>query len=55
MEAPYVIAIVDLDDGWTMLTNIVDHDDVDLTCGQRVHVSFVDVDDGATVPCFTPE
>ena len=52
---PYAIAYVRLDEGITMLTNIV-HCDLDrLKIGQRVRVVFKTADDGAMIPMFAPD
>ena len=52
---PYAIAYVALDEGVTMLTNIVDCDLDALAIGQRVKVCFKPTDDGGgTVAMFTP-
>jgi uncharacterized OB-fold protein len=55
VDLPYVLAIVDLDDGWTMLTNVVDYTSGELRCGQRVRVHFLDIGNGAVLPCFAPD
>lgn len=52
---PWAIAYVTLDEGVTMMTNIVDCDLDALAIGQRVQVRFVLAEDGSSkVPCFTP-
>lgn len=52
-EAPYVIAVVELDDGWSMLTNLVGRDPGKWQNGDRVQVTFRPV--GARrVPAFEP-
>lgn len=52
---PYAIAYVTLDEGPTMLTNIVDCDLDTLTIGQRVKVCFKPAEgDDAVIPMFTP-
>ncbi len=51
---PYAIAYVTLDEGVTMLTNIVDCDLDALRIGQRVKVCFKPVDGDGVVPMFTP-
>lgn len=51
---PYAIAYVLLDEGVTVLTNIVDCDLDSLRIGQRVKVCFKKTEDGASVPMFTP-
>ncbi len=52
-DAPYALAYVTLDEGPSMLTNIVDCDYDALTIGQRVRVRFVPTDGGPPVPMFT--
>ncbi len=51
---PYAIAYVTLDEGITMLTNIVDCDLDALRIGQRVKVCFKPAEGGARIPMFTP-
>lgn len=51
---PYAIAYVTLDEGVTLLTNIVDCDLDSLRIGQRVDVCFKPAQGGALVPMFTP-
>lgn len=51
---PYTIAYVTLDEGVTMLTNIVDCDPADVAIGQRMRVVFRTTAAGVSVPCFTP-
>ena len=53
-EIPYAIAYVTLDEGPTMLTNLVDCDLDRLRIGQRVRVKFTPTDGGPPVPTFTP-
>ncbi|MCX5539362.1 Zn-ribbon domain-containing OB-fold protein [Paraburkholderia sp. CNPSo 3076] len=53
-EARYTLAYVTLDEGVTMLTNIVDCDPATLAIGQRVQVVFKPSDGGYPVPMFTP-
>ena len=50
----YAIAYVTLDEGITVLTNIVDCDLDTVHIGQRVKVVFKPTDDGQMVPMFTP-
>ena len=49
---PYAIAYVTLDEGPTMLTNIVDCDLDTIRCGQRVNVTFKQSEDGPSIPVF---
>jgi uncharacterized OB-fold protein len=51
---PYVIAYVTLDEGVTMLTNIVDADVDAIRIGQPVRVVFRASEGGPPVPMFTP-
>ena len=53
-EVPYAIAYVTLDEGVTMMTNLVDCDFYALTIGQRVRLIFKPTDGGPPVPTFTP-
>ncbi len=53
-DVPYAIAYVTLDEGPTMMTNLVDCDFDRLKIGQRVRVVFTPTDGGAPVPTFTP-
>ncbi len=53
-RVPYVIAWVDLDEGFRMLTNIVGVDDVEsVAIGQRVRVDWLD-HDSVSLPAFRP-
>jgi uncharacterized OB-fold protein len=45
---------VKLDEGVTMMTNIVDTDLDTVHIGQRVKVRFAETDGGAPVPVFAP-
>lgn len=51
-RTPYVIALVDLDEGVRVFTGIVDCDPDAVSVGQRVRVCFEDVDDDHSVPLF---
>ena len=50
----YAIAYVKLDEGVTMMNNIVDTDFDALSIGQKVKVVFKPTDGGPPVPMFTP-
>jgi uncharacterized OB-fold protein len=52
--APYCIAYVTLDEGPTMMTNIVDVDLDTVRVGQRVKVVFRKSEGGSSIPMFTP-
>ena len=51
---PYVIAYVTLDEGVTMMTNLVECDFDALRVGQPVRLVFKPSDGGPPVPMFTP-
>ena len=53
VPVPYAIAYVRLDDGVTMMTNIVDCDLDAIRIGARVKVVFKPSDGGPAVPAFT--
>jgi uncharacterized protein len=54
VPAPYAIAYVTLEEGPTMMTNIVDCDLGALRIGQSVRVVFKPTEGGPPVPMFTP-
>jgi len=51
---PYCIAYVTLDEGTTLMTNIVDTDLDAVRIGQRVQVVFKQSEGGHSIPMFTP-
>ena len=51
---PYAIAYVTLEEGPTMMTNIVDADLDAIRIGQRVRVRFSPTEGGPPVPTFAP-
>ena len=51
---PYVIAIVELEEGIRMLSHVVDVDPAGMRCGMRVRVRYRKVSDTLTVPVFGP-
>ncbi len=53
-EVPYVVAIVELDEGPRMLTNIVGIAPDQVSCNMPVQVAFDDVSDEVAIPKFTP-
>lgn len=52
---PFVIAYVALDEGVTMLTNIVECDPQAVRIGQRVRVVFRPADGGTMIAMFAPD
>lgn len=53
-DVPYVVAYVTLDEGPTMMSNIVDTDADAIRIGQRVAVRFQPSEGGPPVPVFAP-
>lgn len=54
-ETPYVLAVVDVEEGWTMLTNVVGCPPADVTIGMAVRVTWMDLGEGVLLPVFEPE
>jgi uncharacterized OB-fold protein len=52
---PYCIAYVTLDEGVTLMTNLVGFGDATPAIGTRVRVRFVETEGGAKVPVFEPQ
>ena len=52
--APYIVALVRLEEGPTLLTNIVGADPADLLCDRQVDVTWEALPDGRQLPLFTP-
>jgi hypothetical protein len=53
-EVPYAVALVELDEGPRMLTNIVGIPVDQIRCEMAVTAMFDDVADGVAIPKFTP-
>jgi uncharacterized OB-fold protein/acyl dehydratase len=53
-EYPYVVAVIALEEGTRLISNVVDIDPGDVTIGMPVQVKFVAVDDELTLPLFAP-
>jgi uncharacterized OB-fold protein len=51
---PYVAAIVDLDEGPRVMTNVVECDPDDVSVGMAVEVTFRVLDDELSAPVFRP-
>jgi len=52
-EVPYVLAVVDLEDGFNMMTNIVGIDPEDVSIGMSVAVQWRDLGE-ISLPVFSP-
>lgn len=53
-DPPYVVALIETDEGAKMMTNIVDCDPKDVYIGMEVEVMFDDVTPEVTLPKFRP-
>jgi hypothetical protein len=53
-RVPYVAAVVDLEEGPRMLTNVVDCDEADVRIGMALEVTFRDDADELSIPVFRP-
>jgi uncharacterized OB-fold protein len=52
---PYVVALVDLDEGIRMMSNVVDCSPSEVRIGMRVEAVFEDLTSEITLPLFRPE
>jgi uncharacterized protein len=50
-QAPYAVVLVDLDDGFRMMSRVLDGP---VRIGERVEVAFTEVADGVVLPYFRP-
>jgi hypothetical protein len=53
-DIPYVVAVIRLDEGVQMLSNIVGCDPEDVECDMPVEVIFEKLDDNFNLPKFKP-
>ena len=53
-DVPYVVALIELDEGPRMLSNVIDVDPDKVRCGMRVVVTFDDIAADISVPRFSP-
>ncbi len=53
-EVPYTVAIVELDEGFHMLSNLVECEPEAMQIGMRLEVAFRRVSDEITLPMFRP-
>lgn len=53
-RAPYAYALVELEEGPVMATNIVDTTELELRIGLPVQVTYEDVLPGISLPLFKP-
>jgi uncharacterized protein len=53
-EPPYVVALIALEEGVRLVSNLIEIDPADVRIGQPVEVRFMAVDDELTLPMFVP-
>jgi uncharacterized OB-fold protein len=53
-EPPYVVALVELDEGVRLMTNVVDAPPDAVAVGDRVQVTWEELSDGRRLPLFAP-
>lgn len=53
-KLPYVVAVVELDEGPRLMANIVDAAPADVRIGDRVQVRFLPLGEGLSLPQFAP-
>ena len=53
-EAPYLVALIELEEGVRIVSNLIEIKPDDVKIGQAVEVRFVAVDDELTLPMFEP-
>jgi uncharacterized OB-fold protein len=54
MDHPYIVALVELDEGTKLVTNLVDVEPEDAAIGMRVEVTYLECDDGLVLHQFRP-
>ena len=52
--APYNVAMIDLDEGFRMMSRVDGLDPMDVRIGQRVEVRFINTEDETVLPVFVP-
>ncbi len=54
-QCPLAIAVIELEEGPRMISNVIDRDPNDVTIGMAVQVAFEQIDDSnVALPVFTP-
>ncbi len=53
-EVPYVVAVVELDEGWHMLSNLIGVEPDQVEIGMPLEVSFQEMSAEITLPFFRP-
>jgi len=52
IKCPYVVALIEMDDGIRILSNIIDTEPADVSIGMLVQAVFTDIDDELTLVQF---
>jgi len=52
---PYIVVIALLEEGWHMLSNLIDCDPADVAIGMPIEVVFREMSDAITLPYFRPQ
>ena len=53
-RVPYNVALIELDEGPIMLSNVVGIDNANLAVGVPVQIAFESVDESSVIPVFKP-
>lgn len=53
-DAPYTVAVIELDEGERIVSQLIDIEPADVEIGLPVEVDFVDVDPDLRLPLFRP-
>ena len=53
-KVPYNVALIELDEGPIMLSNVIDVDNAKLTIGLAVRIAFEAMDESLSIPVFAP-
>ena len=53
-RVPYIVAMIDLDEGARMMSNVFGVDPADAAVGMAVQIAWEDLDDGRALPVFEP-
>lgn len=53
-QVPYAVAIVELEEGWQMLSNLIDCELSEICVGMPLEVVFRKMSDSVTLPFFRP-
>jgi uncharacterized OB-fold protein len=53
-KAPFIFAAIEMDEGWTLFSNLVELEIEDAKIGMRVEVCFQAVSETLTIPLFRP-